>query len=206
MKIIISNAGKRFNFEWIFKNINYTFTSGNSYALLGPNGSGKSTLLQLISGSTSTSAGSIDYYHNEKQIDDDKIFNYLTIAAPYLELIEEFTATEMIQFQNQFKLFLKGITIEEVLQISMLNKDANKQIRNFSSGMKQRLKISLAVLADVPIILLDEPTTNLDQQGFEWYLKLMKEFSADRLIIICSNLEREIVFCNEKIDVMNFKQ
>lgn len=205
MKIIISNAGKRFNFEWILKKINCTFISGNSYAILGPNGSGKSTLLQLISGSTSTSTGSIAYYNDEMQIDDDKIFNHLTIAAPYLELIEEFTATEMIQFQNQFKLFLKGITIEEVLQIAMLTKDAEKQICNFSSGMKQRLKISLAVLADVPIILLDEPTTNLDQQGFEWYLKLMKDYTANRLIIICSNLEREIVFCNEKIDVMKFK-
>ncbi len=205
MKIIISNAGKRFNFEWILKKINCTFISGNSYAILGPNGSGKSTLLQLISGSTSTSAGSIAYYIDEKQIDDEKIFNYLTIAAPYLELIEEFTATEMIQFQNQFKLFLNRITIKEVLQIAMLTKDAEKQICNFSSGMKQRLKISLAVLADVPIILLDEPTTNLDQQGFEWYLKLMKDYTANRLIIICSNLEREIVFCNEKIDVMKFK-
>jgi ABC-type multidrug transport system ATPase subunit len=111
----------------------------------------------------------------------------------------------MISFQKEFKQLLPGISEPDVLKIARLENDTSKQIRNFSSGMKQRLKISLALLADVPVILLDEPTTNLDRQGFEWYLDLIKKFSGNRLLIISSNLEREYDFCDERIDVMKFK-
>lgn len=205
MKITIDNAGKRFNFEWILQHVSITFQSGKSYAILGPNGSGKSTLLQMIAGIITPSAGFIEYSGNEKKIDEEEIFRHLSFAAPYMELIEEFTALEMISFQKEFKPLLPEISSDDVLKIAMLQKDASKQIRNFSSGMKQRLKVSLALLASVPVVLLDEPTTNLDLHGFEWYLDLMQKFSDRRLIIISSNLEREYGFCNERIDVMKFK-
>ena len=205
MKITIDNAGKRFNFEWILQHITLTLQSGNSYAILGPNGSGKSTMLQMIAGIIAPSQGSIQYSINSTKIDDEEIFRQLSFTAPYVELIEEYTAEEMISFQKEFKPLVSGISESDVLKIAKLENDASKQIRNFSSGMKQRLKVSLALLANVPIILLDEPTTNLDQQGFEWYLDLIKKFSNDRLVIISSNLEREYSFCSEHIDVMGFK-
>jgi ABC-type multidrug transport system ATPase subunit len=205
MKITIDNAGKRFNFEWILQHVSITFQSGKSYAILGPNGSGKSTLLQMIAGMITPSAGFIEYSGNEKKIDEEEIFRYLSFAAPYMELIEEFTAQEMISFQKEFKPLLPGVSSHDVLTTARLQKDASKQIRNFSSGMKQRLKVSLALLANVPVVLLDEPTTNLDLQGFEWYLDLLQKFSDGRLIIISSNLEREYSFCDERIDVMKFK-
>ena len=205
MKITIDNAGKRFNFEWILQHVTITLQSGKSYAILGPNGSGKSTLLQMIAGIITPSSGSIEYSGNEKKIDEEEIFRHLSFAAPYMELIEEFTTEEMISFQTEFKPLLQGVSFRDVLKIAMLQKDASKQIRNFSSGMKQRLKVSLALLANVPAVLLDEPTTNLDLQGFEWYLDLLQKFSDSRLIIISSNLEREYSFCNERIDVMKFK-
>ncbi|MEO6166895.1 MAG: ABC transporter ATP-binding protein [Chitinophagales bacterium] len=205
MKITISSAGKRFNYEWILKNIHYTFQSGNSYAILGPNGSGKSTLLQMISGMLTPSSGSINYEHNSTNIEAEDIFRLLSIAAPYLELVEEFTMEELFLFQQQFKPLHNGITIAEAMDITRLKPDPLKQIRNFSSGMKQRLKVALAVLADVPVVLLDEPTTNLDESGVEWYLDLMKKYSGDRLIIICSNVSREYQFCTEQLDVVLFK-
>lgn len=205
MKITIDNAGKRFNFEWILQQVNLTFQSGKSYAILGPNGSGKSTLIQMIAGMIAPSSGSIKYSNDSTKIEDEEIFRHLAFTAPYLELIEEFTAAEMISFQKEFKSLLTGISEIDVLKIAQLENDTSKQIRNFSSGMKQRLKVSLALLADVPVILLDEPTTNLDQHGFEWYLGLIKKFSNNRLLIICSNLEREYSFCNERIDVTKFK-
>jgi len=111
----------------------------------------------------------------------------------------------MISFQKNFKSLLNGVDESDVLKIARLEKDANKQVKYFSSGMKQRLKLSLALLADAAVILLDEPTTNLDQEGFEWYLDLIKNYSRERLLIICSNLEREYQFCDEMIDVMMFK-
>jgi len=205
MKITIDNAGKRFNFEWILQQVNLTFQSGKSYAILGPNGSGKSTLLQMIAGMIAPSSGSITYSNSSAKIDAEEIFRHLAFTAPYLELIEEFTAAEMISFQKEFKSLLPQISESDVLKIAQLENDTSKQIRNFSSGMKQRLKVSLALLADVPVLLFDEPTTNLDQHGFEWYLDLIKKFSNNRLLIICSNLEREYSFCDERIDVTKFK-
>jgi ABC-type multidrug transport system ATPase subunit len=205
MKITIDDAGKRFNFEWILQHVNLNLQSGKSYAILGPNGSGKSTLIQMIAGVITPSSGSISYVDSEIKIDDDNIFRHLSFAAPYMELIEEFTAMEMISFQKKFKPLLSGISLRQVLEITRLEKDDSKQIRNFSSGMKQRLKISLALLADVPVILLDEPTTNLDQQGLEWYLELIEKYADKRLIIVSSNLEREYGFCDEQFDVMKFK-
>jgi len=205
MRITIENAGKRFNFEWILRNIDLTFHSNKSYAILGPNGSGKSTLLQLIAGNISPSAGTIEYFLEEKKIEEENIFRYITLAAPYLELIEDFTASEIISFQQNFKPFLKEVPISDVLKIARLEKDSAKPVKDFSSGMKQRLKVSLAMLADVQAILLDEPTTNLDQDGFEWYLDLMKNYSLGRLVIICSNLQREYQFCDNILDVMRFK-
>ncbi|HYV91383.1 MAG TPA: ABC transporter ATP-binding protein [Chitinophagales bacterium] len=205
MKITIDNAGKRFNFEWILQHVSITFQSGKSYAILGPNGSGKSTMLQMIAGVITPSSGLIMYSNDSTKIEEEEIFRHLSFTAPYVELIEEFTAAEMISFQKEFKPLLPGVSEPDVLKIAQLENDTSKQIRNFSSGMKQRLKISLALMADVPVILLDEPTTNLDQQGFEWYLNLIKRFSNNRLLIICSNLEREYGFCDERIDVMKFK-
>lgn len=205
MKITINNAGRRFNYEWILKNINYTFQSGTSYAILGPNGSGKSTLLQMIAGVLTPSIGSIEFSNDEKKIPADEVFRYISITTPHLELVEEYTLGEQIIFQEEFKPYYKKISAAEVARITELKTDAGKQIRNFSSGMKQRLKVALAVLADVPVVLLDEPTTNLDQKGLDWYLELIKNFSGDRLIVVCSNLEREYSFCNERLDVMNYK-
>lgn len=205
MKITINGAGKRFNYEWILRNIRYTFQSGNSYAILGPNGSGKSTLLQMIAGMLTPSTGSIHYELDSTAIEAEDIFRQLSIAAPYLELVEEFTMEELFLFQQQFKSFHNGITIAEAMDITGLKPDPVKQIRNFSSGMKQRLKVALAVLADVPVVLLDEPTTNLDESGVEWYLGLMKKYAGKRLIIVSSNVFREYAFCTDQLDVVQFK-
>ncbi len=205
MRIIFNNAGKRFNYEWILKNINYTFETPGAYAIVGPNGSGKSTLIQMIAGVLSPSSGSISYHNGSSVVSADGIFKYISIAAPYLELVEEFTLEEQILFQLKFKSFSNNLSPVDVADISELKSDRSKEIRNFSSGMKQRLKVTLAVLADVPIILLDEPTTNLDQKGVEWYHELMKKFTENRLVIVCSNTEREISYCTSRVDVLLYK-
>lgn len=205
MKITISHAGRRFNYEWVLKNINYTFQTGNSYAILGPNGSGKSTLLQMIAGILSPSAGSIRYENDRAAIDSDDIFRHISMSAPYLELLEELTMPELLQFQQQFKPFLKDVSADDVINISQLGNGLTKHVRHYSSGMKQRLKLALAVLADVPVVLLDEPTTNLDESGVSWYLDLIKNYGGNRLIIVCSNTAREYSFCSTTIDVLDFK-
>ncbi|MBU2045958.1 MAG: ATP-binding cassette domain-containing protein, partial [Bacteroidetes bacterium] len=172
MKIILEQISRRFNREWIFKNIDYSFDAGKSYAILGINGSGKSTLLQVISGSLSPSSGQLIYQLEGKEIPVEQVFKHLSIAAPYLELIEEFTLFEILDFHSQFKVRLNNLANEQLIKLLDMENSATKQIKYFSSGMKQRVKLVLALCSDTPILLLDEPTSNLDEQGIEWYISL----------------------------------
>jgi ABC-type multidrug transport system ATPase subunit len=205
MQIILENIGRRFNRDWIFRGIGYTFTSGKIYAILGPNGSGKSTLLQVLNGSLSPSAGSISYFNGDKKIDIEDVYQYLSLAAPYLELIEEFTLNEMIDFHFKFKSYKAGIDKSELISLLAMPESKNKMIKYFSSGMKQRLKLALAFCADTPMLMLDEPTSNLDTQGVDWYLSLVRQFAKGRLTIICSNQEHEYSFCDERLSITDFK-
>jgi ABC-type multidrug transport system ATPase subunit len=206
MKIILDKAGKRYNADWIFRNLTCTFESNNSYAVLGRNGSGKSTLLQVISGSIHATEGSVSYFLNGQQVSVEKIFRYLSYSAPYLELIEEFKLREMLRFHFRFKSMMPGYDISKIIGILGFKGEEHKPIRQFSSGMKQRVKLIMAFLSDTPILLLDEPTTNLDQAGIDWYLNLVHEFSKNRTVIICSNLQKlETGFCSGTLFVEDYK-
>ncbi|RFZ92501.1 ATP-binding cassette domain-containing protein [Mucilaginibacter conchicola] len=206
MKITLQNIGRRFNREWIFRGIDYTFEEQNSYAILGSNGSGKSTLLQVLNGSLNPSAGTIKYSNTGADIEPENVFNYLSLAAPYLEVIEDFSLTEMIDFHFKFKKYRPGMDKQAVASILNLQGSNNKLIRYFSSGMKQRLKLALAFCADTPMLMLDEPTSNLDNQGIDWYLSLIEQYSAGRLTIICSNQEHEYSFCNHTLSIADYKK
>ncbi|MBB2953196.1 MULTISPECIES: ATP-binding cassette domain-containing protein [Sphingobacterium] len=206
MKIILTDVGRRYNREWIFKHITYEFESGKSYAILGPNGSGKSTLLKVLSGSLAPSAGSIYYEMNDKAVDVESVFQYLSLATPYVELIEEFTLREQIQFHFKFKNYLSGYSEPEVVHLLGLENAIDKELKFFSSGMKQRVKLALACCSDSAFVLLDEPTSNLDTAGEGWYLELVdKTKRADRLFIICSNQEKEYNFCDQTLSISDYK-
>lgn len=205
MQISLRNIGRRFNREWIFRGINYTFERAGTYAILGANGSGKSTLLQVLNGSLVPSAGTITYTNGTVNVEPGDIFNYLSLAAPYLEVIEDFTLNEMIDFHFRFKPYRQGMDKEAVADILNLQGSRNKPIRYFSSGMKQRLKLALAFCADTPILMLDEPTANLDNQGIDWYLGLIEQYSAGRLTIICSNQQHEYSFCANTLSIADYK-
>jgi ABC-type multidrug transport system ATPase subunit len=205
MQISLSETGKRFNQDWIFRNLSFQFISGKTYAITGPNGSGKSTLLQIIAGAVATSEGKIRYEVNNKNIEADNIFQHLSIAAPYQELIEELTLTEFLGFHKKFKPLLPGMSIPEIISITSLEKSAEKQIRYYSSGMKQRAKLAQAFFSDTPALLLDEPCTNLDEDGIALYHRLIRDYCNDRLVIVSSNEKQEYGFCKEVVDVMRFK-
>lgn len=205
MQISLSEAGKRFNRDWIFRKVSYQFSSGNSYAITGPNGSGKSTLLQVIGGAIVSSEGTVNYEVNGKTEEPDNFYKHISIAAPYQELIEEFSAAEFLTFHKQFKPFLAGFSVGEILKQVNLAHAAHKQIRYYSSGMKQRVKLAQAFFSDVPCILLDEPCTNLDLEGIALYHRLVNEFAAGKLVIISSNDEQEIGFCRQRLAMEDLK-
>ncbi len=204
MKIILSDAGKRFNREWIFRHFDYQFSSSNAYAITGPNGSGKSTLLQFIAGALMPSEGKIALYNTNGE-PEEEYFRFLSIAAPYLETIEEMTANEFFRFHDQFKHLMNGMVISQILERVGLKDAADKQIRYYSSGMKQRLKLAQAFFSDTPILLLDEPTTNLDGTGIAMYHELIQDFTRERLLIISSNDRVEYSFCKTVLDMKDLK-
>ncbi|MBK7560946.1 MAG: ATP-binding cassette domain-containing protein [Chitinophagaceae bacterium] len=213
MTISLSDAGKRFNRDWIFRHFNYTFESGQSYAITGPNGSGKSTLLQVLSGGMYINEGILDFRagssgsgeNNSSLISSENIYQQVSICAPYLEVVEEMTATEFLDFHQAFKPFLPGITLASIIATVGLEKALNKQIRFYSSGMKQRIKLAQCIFSDTEIVLLDEPCTNLDSSGIELYNQLINEYCKKRIVIVSSNDRQEYEFCKEKINIMNWK-
>jgi ABC-type multidrug transport system ATPase subunit len=205
MKILLSDAGKRYNREWIFRGLSYEFTDTDAYAITGNNGSGKSTLLQIIAGAVQHSEGKIDFMNAEKNIAAEHHHQYIGIAAPYLELPEEMTLIEFLEFHHSFKSFLSPFTAKSIIHLLGLEKASNKQLRNFSSGMKQRVKLAQAILSDVPVVLLDEPCTNLDAEGISLYHKLINDYCGNRLVIVSSNDEVEYKFCNHKLSIMDYK-
>ncbi len=201
--IQLNNIGKRFRYEWIFKKIDFRFELGIAYALLGGNGSGKSTLLQILAGSLTPSTGQLHYQFNGQTIEQENLFTHISWTAPAIELIEEFTLTELLQFQANFKPFLAILNTTHIIELLKL--PTNKEIRYFSSGMKQRVKLALAILADTPFVFLDEPTTNLDTAGIEWYHQLIAQYTSNRLVVVASNQAHEYHFCQQELNVLLYK-
>jgi ABC-type multidrug transport system ATPase subunit len=182
---------KRFNREWIFKNLNHTFQSGKTYAITGPNGSGKSTLLQVLWGQLPQSSGTIKYSSGNTEIPVEEIFKTVSIAAPYMDLIEELTLQEQIHFHFKLRKPIAGYGIDTILEKLYLTDSRDKQLFNFSSGMKQRVKLGLAFYTESDMIFLDEPGTNLDEQAFRWYTDNLNLLPKNRLVFIASNQPAE---------------
>ena len=258
MTICLSDAGKRFNRDWIFRHVNYTFEAGQSYAITGPNGSGKSTLLQVLSGGMMINEGVIEFEVRSQEsglpsvalakegvrlalrsfseggsqesglpsvalakegvrssasgfrkqstiISTENIYQQVSICAPYLEVVEEMTVREFLDFHKGFKPFLPGVTTDTIISTIGLEEAVNKQIRYYSSGMKQRVKLAQCIFSDTAIVLLDEPCTNLDKAGIELYDSLINAYCKNRLVVVSSNDEEEYKFCQLKINISDYK-
>ncbi|MCB9034002.1 MAG: ABC transporter ATP-binding protein [Chitinophagales bacterium] len=205
MTIQLTDISKRFGYEWIFKKINYQFLPNEKYAILGNNGSGKSTLLKIIANGMLPSFGKIAYnIQNKNDCSDDVINQAIGYAAPYVELINEFTITEMYEFHASFKTMAVN-NVQEFLQIIDLEKAKNKSIKQLSSGMKQRVKLGLILLSDVEAILLDEPTTNLDENSIQWYHHMIEKYTNNKTLIISSNQPIEYEFCKHHLHINDYK-
>src|SRR5690554_2105680 len=206
LEIELYEAGKRFQYEWIFKNLQFSASPGAKIAVTGSNGSGKSTLLKCISGQIPLTEGKINFRLAGKNIPDENFYQVLAISAPYLELPEEYTLKELLKFHFKFKKIIRGLNLEEIIKIMYLENSINKPITYFSSGMKQRLKLGLCFFSDVPLLLLDEPTSNLDQKGVAWYLDLVSQYGQGKTLFISSNDSREFSFCDQSFNIENYKK
>ena len=204
--ITVENLSKRFNNEWIVRNLNYKFESGNTYAITGPNGSGKSTLLQLLWGQLPQSSGTIKFSYNNIEIPVEEAFQHVAIATPYMDLIDEFTLEEQLAFHFKTRIMRKGMSIEDAISKLYLTEARNKVIANFSSGMRQRLKLGLAFYTETKAIFLDEPGSNLDEKAFNWYLENLHALPNNQLIFIASNQPAEYPKEADVLNLLTLKQ
>jgi len=200
MEILVQNLSKKFRQEFVLKSFSHSFKSGQSYAITGPNGSGKSTLLQLIAQFTLPNSGTVEM----TGIDPELAYSHITYAAPYVELIEEYTLSEHLEILVKNKYLPASVTLELLEDFIDLQPGRFKLIKNYSSGMRQKIKLGFALLSDRSVLLLDEPTTNFDEQAKNWFFNRLEQ-QRHKLIIVASNEAREIEFCKEKIDILDFK-
>jgi ABC-2 type transport system ATP-binding protein len=191
MDIKATGIGKKFGKTWIFKDLSLSIPSGGRQVITGPNGSGKSTFLQILSGFLIADKGTVEYVTSGETILPEKISSHCSLAAPYLELIEELTLTEHILFHQKFRSIRKGLTTEKLVALSGLSKSQDKPIRVYSSGMKQRVRLLLAICTESSLLLLDEPTSNLDKAAVRWYQDLLQNYGGDRTIIVSSNHQEQ---------------
>lgn len=206
LTITVNQLAKRYNREWIFKNITQTFQSGKTYAITGPNGSGKSTLMQVLWGQLPQSSGTISYTVNDKIVPMEEVFNHVAVATPYMDLIEEFTLQEQLEFHFKLRKPRTGYSIDSMIDKLYLSDSRDKQIINFSSGMKQRVKLGLAFYTMAKVIFLDEPGTNLDETAFNWYSENLKNVMLDgSMIFIASNQKNEYPADAEIISISSYK-
>ena len=205
MKISLEQVGKKFQRHWIFRNIDFTFSHSQSYALLGANGSGKSTLMRLLAGMQTPSAGKIFHEAAGKIVEEGKLFPLISLCAPGMELIDEMTLSEFLAFHFSHKKTLQGLSVEDITGLTGLNAFADKPIGEYSSGMKQRVKLAQAIFADTSILLLDEPCTNLDEAGVLQYREWIENYTSGRLVVVASNDPREYFFCQERLVMSDWK-
>ena len=204
MELSIQKLSKAFNQKVIFQDIDLDIPTGSRIAITGPNGSGKSTLLKIISGGTLPSGGSIRYRISGKKIAEDQVYKFVHFAAPYNTMIEELTLPELFSFhQDLGTLYHYSSYRDWILDLEYPFKN-NAVIKTFSSGMKQRIKLGLTILDSRPLLLLDEPSSNLDAQGKDWMFEKLGKLSSSQTLFIATNDQRERAFCNQAIDLTTY--
>lgn len=206
MQVALTAIAKSFGNESVFRDVSLALAPGSRTAVLGPNGSGKSTLLQTIAGALVPTAGTIIHRLGEQVIPADEVYRHVSIAAPYLGLYEDLSLRQAIGFHARFKPLRAGTTPEDIARIAYLETALDKPVQHFSSGMKQRLKLALAILSEAPLLLLDEPASNLDAEAVAWFRKLLRDHIEGRTLVVASNRQAvEHDLCTRAIEMTSFK-
>jgi ABC-type multidrug transport system ATPase subunit len=195
LHIQINNIGKRYQNQWLFRNINLELKLGDSLSVTGQNGSGKSTFMQVVYGLVQASEGEV-LINGTSNYKPHEVF---ALSAPYLELPMEFSILEIHDLYLRTQKMNAGL--DEFLSFSDFNKSqVNRAVKLFSSGMQQRLKTALCLSSNSPILLLDEPLTNMDAKGEDWYKNCLNDIQ-DKIVIIAGNNPIEYAFTNSNLQI-----
>jgi len=205
MQIVLEKIAKRYGYEWIFRNIDFVIKSGEKVAITGPNGSGKSTLVKIILGAMDPSHGAIKYQVGDDEIAVANINDKFSFTGPYMDIISNFTLDEMVNFHFSFRKLTAGIAKKDISKIALLEKSRKKEIAKFSSGMQQRLKLTLALCSQSDAVVLDEPTTNLDEESKVWVENMLESYLGNRTLLVATNEKRDADLCTRQLNISDFK-
>jgi len=205
--VIAESVGRTFGRRLIFRDINFRLSPSTIFGISGPNGSGKSTLVKIISNIISPSEGRLVHNLNGTEIKPGKLHNHIGLVSPYLVLYDEFTASENLDYFSE----IRGIPfnkdrVNRLFKSFLLYERKNDLVKTYSSGMKQRLKFIFALMHSPELIILDEPTSNLDDEGKEVVYELIKEEGSRNIVIIASNEKTDLSMCQHSIDLGDFKR
>ncbi len=203
---VCENVTKNFGRRLVFKNVNLLYKGTGVYGISGRNGSGKSTLVKIIAGLISPSKGKITHTKNGKQVEAEELHNFIGFVSPYLVLYDEFSAEENLNYFAK----IRGIEfnkdkVDLLLNEFLLYDRRNDLVKGYSSGMKQRLKFIFALMHSPDLIILDEPTSNLDSSGKDSVYKIIESESASSIIVIASNEENDLQLCKERLQLEQYK-
>ena len=198
--IVLEGLQKKFGKQHILQDVSYTFNTGSKTVILGSNGSGKSTLIKILSGSLEATEGSPVYTFEGNNVTAKSAGLHVGIAAPYVALNPMFSLKETLAFHEQFCPFPEGFKLTDWLYKAGLAAHEDKRLSTFSSGMLQRVRLLLAVANDRPLLLLDEPLSNLDAEGVLFYTELIRSFALSKTIIVGSNYQKdEYSYCTDEL-------
>lgn len=209
LSLRIDDVSKRFSRKLIFEPVSATVNAGDVVAVTGKNGAGKSTLLKIISQTLPASRGKCDWYRAATKLDGDDIRMRMGYVAPYLEIYGELTALEHLQFVAK----LRGISLSDTVAIQMLEETGlptaslskDRHVSAFSSGMRQRVKLAMATCLDPDVLLLDEASSNLDDQGIQLVSEIVQSAaSRGAVVILATNEQREIALATKQIEILPF--
>jgi heme exporter protein A len=200
------NLSKLFGRRLIFKDINFNWAERGIFGISGPNGSGKSTLVKIVAGLIAPSSGKIIHKNSSGEILPEKLHNHIGFVSPYLVLYEEFSAWENLKIFAK----IRGVDFDEkkvtyYLTQFLLENRKNDLVKTYSSGMKQRLKFIFALMHSPEVLIFDEPTSNLDEEGKKVVYKIVNEEGKQRIVIVASNEVKDLELCNEVLLLEKFK-
>ena len=201
MDLSIQKLSKTYSQKIVFRDLSFTIPSGSRFGISGPNGSGKSTLLKILSGGLLPSQGQVQYKLDSLPLDHDVVYRYIHFVAPYNTVIEELTLPELFSLHRKLGSLQSFAEYGNWADQLAYKFPLRGQIKTYSSGMKQRIKLGLTLLDDRPLILLDEPGSNLDASGKEWFNWAVNQLKPSQTLIIASNEQNEIQLCSDTIDM-----
>ncbi|MBK7499346.1 MAG: ABC transporter ATP-binding protein [Ignavibacteriales bacterium] len=197
---------KSFGRRLIFNDLQFRFDKSGVYGISGPNGSGKSTLVKIIAGILGASKGKIVHKMNDQEIAEERLHDHIGFVSPYLVLYEEFSTYENLKLFAE----IRGVKfnkerVDYLLNKFLLYKRKDDLLKTYSSGMKQRVKFIFALMHSPQLIILDEPTSNLDDEGKNSVYELVREEGQKNIVLIASNEKNDLELCNDIVYLEKYK-